>query len=414
MPPFACDPQESPPDAAGSWVGTITTEGNVTTVVNESGSVWGGTATLVEEASIGVESGSEEYLLGYVGGVFATDEHIYVLDTQAPQVRMYDLAGEHVADLGKGGQGPGEYSMPWFVAADSAGRVFVLDAGNGRFNVYSGSGEYLATWPAQDVACCAYPMVVSPAGTLFARTRVRNQEARTTRVGLLEYGPEGPIGTVRWPPEIDYTRAEIDLTFRGRSVAFDVPFGPTSMWIASASGDIVAGASDRYRFEIQGNDGAVILVERYWDPVRIGSAEAEWHRRFFVAGLRTEVVPPEWTWDGAEMPSTKPAFSGLVPTTSGDTWVIRQGAGEQQADCVENPIEAVWMDARDARCWRNAWILDVFGADGRYLGEVQSPPDIRPNAVYLFVRGEMVIAVTEDEAGTIMVKRYRLVLPGER
>ena len=38
----------------GTWVGTITTEGNVTTVINEAGSVWGGAATLVEEASIGV------------------------------------------------------------------------------------------------------------------------------------------------------------------------------------------------------------------------------------------------------------------------------------------------------------------------------------------------------------------------
>ncbi len=40
----ACGNQESATDTDGTWVGTITTEGNVTTVVNESGSVWGGTA----------------------------------------------------------------------------------------------------------------------------------------------------------------------------------------------------------------------------------------------------------------------------------------------------------------------------------------------------------------------------------
>ncbi len=55
----ACGPQESSPDTNDSWVGTVTTEGNVTTVINESGSLWGGTATLVEEASIGVESGGD-------------------------------------------------------------------------------------------------------------------------------------------------------------------------------------------------------------------------------------------------------------------------------------------------------------------------------------------------------------------
>ncbi len=45
----ACGPQEGTTNVDGTWVGTITTEGNVTTVINESGSVWGGTATLVEE-----------------------------------------------------------------------------------------------------------------------------------------------------------------------------------------------------------------------------------------------------------------------------------------------------------------------------------------------------------------------------
>ncbi len=56
----SCAPAEEAPAPDGTWVGTITTEGNVTTVVNESGSMWGWTARLVEEASIGVESVPEE------------------------------------------------------------------------------------------------------------------------------------------------------------------------------------------------------------------------------------------------------------------------------------------------------------------------------------------------------------------
>jgi hypothetical protein len=62
----ACSPGSDGTPTDDTWVGTITTEGNVTTVVNEAGSVWGGTATLVEEASIGVDAGADEYLLGSV------------------------------------------------------------------------------------------------------------------------------------------------------------------------------------------------------------------------------------------------------------------------------------------------------------------------------------------------------------
>ena len=76
---FACSARRSD-SPVGNWVGTITTEGNVTTVVNESGSVWGGTARLVEEMSIGVDIGADEYMFGHVYSVAAHDDRIYVLD----------------------------------------------------------------------------------------------------------------------------------------------------------------------------------------------------------------------------------------------------------------------------------------------------------------------------------------------
>ncbi len=112
----ACSPGSPAADSDGTWVGTITTEGNVTTVVNESGSVWGGTASLVEEASIGVESGPDEYLFGQIGGVWADEDRIYVADYQVPAVRVYDTSGQYLFDIGRRGQGPGEYEEPWSVA----------------------------------------------------------------------------------------------------------------------------------------------------------------------------------------------------------------------------------------------------------------------------------------------------------
>ena len=69
--------------------------------------------------------------------------------------------------------------------------------------------------------------------------------------------------------------------------------------------------------------------------------------------------------------------------------------------------------ARERPCWRAAAIFDVFGRDGRYLGQVEPPAELRPAPSNPFVRGDRLYAVIEDEAGTIMVKRYRLVPPGE-
>jgi hypothetical protein len=49
---LACSPQGNDTGLAGSWVGTIAIEGDVTTVVNESGSVWGSNAALAAQARL--------------------------------------------------------------------------------------------------------------------------------------------------------------------------------------------------------------------------------------------------------------------------------------------------------------------------------------------------------------------------
>lgn len=93
--------------------------------------------------------------------------------------------------------------------------------------------------------------------------------------------------------------------------------------------------------------------------------------------------------------------------------MARSGASVRLPDCVEDPVEAGHQAAYDNPCWTNETFIDVFGADGRYLGEVDMPPEVQPSALGLFIDGRMVVARFVDDAGTIMVKRYRLVLPGE-
>lgn len=60
-------------------------------------------------------------------------------------------------------------------------------------------------------------------------------------------------------------------------------------------------------------------------------------------------------------------------------------------------------------------MLDVFGPDGRFLGDVDVPLGFSVSGLRRsYIDGDMILREIQDEAGTIMVKRYRLVLPGER
>ena len=402
------------PDNAGhadtTWVGTITTEGNVTTVINESGSVWGGTATLVEEASIGVEAGADEYMFGHINSVYATDDRIYTADVQAPAVRVYDHSGTFIRSIGRPGQGPGEYQYPAIVTADTTRRVFVLASRLARLNVYADSGEVLDSWPFPNSRCCAWSIYPLDRDAIWAPVQEwLDTERSGRRYGVQAVGPDGPVGDVKWIPEIPYERTT--FTFDGRHEEV-MPFSARLMWNPAPDGRLVVGGSDRYHFEVHGPEGQKLLVERYWEPTPVAAEHKEWERRRTIARMRI-ILGTDVVLAGSEIPDHKPAYADLIPTLSGETWVARQGISERLTDCAEDPLEAGAQAAFERPCWTDRQVVDVFSDDGRYLGDLGLPPGMQLSRLHTFVDGRLVVSVVQGANGTIMVKRYRLVLPGE-
>ena len=402
----SCGPLGGPLDPDGTWVGTITTEGNVTTVSNEAGSVWGGTATLVEEASIGVASGADEYMLGQISSVFATSDRIYIADPQVPAVRMYDFAGQYVGDLGGRGQGPGEYTRPEIIGGFPDGRLFVFEREAMRFNIYSADGIPIGTWPALRAHCCDKRFFGGDGDTLLAV--LRGQDGNRLRTGVQTYGPDGPQEETRWPDEVAYT----PLTYRrGGEDVEGVPFRPGFTWEMTPAGDIVAGATERYYFEVQRADGSCLHVEKVHEPVPIPPERIEYERRR-VVGLIRELYSPGWNWDGEQIPLHQPAFSAFVTTSSGEIWLTRPGDSRRIEGCIEDPLDATVEQVWANPCWKDIPQVDAFAADGRFLGAVDVPVALPAFSLYLSVRNDVVVAVIMDDDGVVRVKRFRMVVPG--
>ncbi len=404
----ACGPPESSPDAGGTWVGTITTEGNVTTVVNESGSVWGGTATLVEEASIGVDAGPDEYMFGFVDALYLTENHVYVVETQTPAVRAYDYEGVFIRTYGGEGQGPGEYTRPDTVAVDGAGRVFVLDIRLRRINVYAPSGEPVDTWPLETGSCCTARMFPLADGSIWKPVDWFDQNG-DFRLGAQVVGPTGSRDVV-WAPDVEYEQSTYESPSGNRVTT---PYSPLHYASPAPDGKLVFGASDRYRFEVLASDGSRLIVQRYWDPIPVPPEHKEWERRRAL-GFDREVNDPEYQLDSSQIPDHKPAYRWFVPTQSGEIWLQRWGPSEPLAGCAGDPLEVGRVKARENPCWRDGAIIDAFDGDGRYLGDVDVPEELMPYVNPLTILGRIVAGVAQDDAGTYVVKRYRLVLPGER
>lgn len=74
--------------------------------------------------------------------VDAAGQRLFVSDTAAGQVRVFDLDGRALATWGRPGGGPGEFNRPTFLAYRD-GRLYVADSLNARVQVLDDDGGFL-------------------------------------------------------------------------------------------------------------------------------------------------------------------------------------------------------------------------------------------------------------------------------
>lgn len=414
---------EAPPEVTSrgdtDWQGTVVEEGSTVTVRTTGGSVWGADGRLLEEVAIGTESRGEKDMLARVFGIEASEDRIFILDQMLGTVRVYDMDGNHVMDLGRRGQGPGEFVSITALGIDPVRRQLVVRESAGVLHRFTLSGEFL------DRTTFKSPMSVSGAELLLRVTddgtaiffhatyRDLAQALAAGRIPTLTYllytvSPEGTLTDSLDLPlsreEPNTLRAQVNPgTYR----PMDVPFAPRKVWSIGRDGALIFGVSGGYRFEIRHPDGRTTVIERETDPVPVLPGEKAWATDQVYGIMRH--FESKWTWEGPEIPDTKAWYSHIIPDRSGRLWVFREGRGRRVED---------WTEPEDWRGWEEdpAWVserwFDVFDeASGRFLGRVDVPEDFSPDPEPV-IDGNRFIGLTVDELDRPVVRRYRLEVPG--
>ena len=383
-----------------------------TTIVRSHGpGTWGAPATLVPEVSIGELEGPDEYLFGTVGSIAVNDDHtVYILDTQAQEIRVFDSTGTYIETLGRRGEGPGELSHAEAIALLPDGRLVVRDPGNSRVQVYGpGPGE-TAEWGYR--ATTAYtdePMYTDARGRTLLVTRDQSREDFAWQIVFL--GPDGtPLDTVA-PPSSDYVQptltAENSIGNASNTVSSIVPFSPNFAWALHPGGHFLTGLATEYRIEL-GRDDGVLRIERDYDPVRVRDDERRFVREMITQEMRN--TQPNWSWNGPPLPDSKPPFLQLHPGRDGRIWALAWprlqflDLGGDEQDPSGAPPGPMMIPL-----WTS---YDVFEEDGAFLGTVQVPEGFSAIPVPVF-DGDHVWAVERDELGVERVVRYRILVEGD-
>lgn len=74
---------------------------------------------------------------------------LFVADTAAHRIAVFDRDGRHVAQIGARGSGNGEFNFPTYLWLTSAGRLYVTDSLNFRIESFDTQGRFVAKFGRQ-------------------------------------------------------------------------------------------------------------------------------------------------------------------------------------------------------------------------------------------------------------------------
>lgn len=78
-------------------------------------------------------------------GLAVRKDNLYVVDTLANSVKVFDLKGNFISEFGKRGKGEGEFNYPTAIWIDSEGKVYVVDTLNFRIQVFDENNKFLSS-----------------------------------------------------------------------------------------------------------------------------------------------------------------------------------------------------------------------------------------------------------------------------
>lgn len=305
---------------------------------------------------------------------------VFVLDPSFVQISVFDSSGAPARRIGRKGNGPGEYTLPYSIAwlGDS---LAVLDPGNSRIMLLGPDGTWVRQWTVQRISGGLHVRLFRAPPRGFWTYAVKpGEDGRSTSL-FVRVTSEGFSDSLTFfrAPVLANTGARCDLP-NGGFTYFSPPFGPTALVIPNAAGEQLVAVSTEYRVAVLGPSlDTLRLIVRPVTAAPITDAEweeslTEW-REFKEKNPNAHCDKDGWT-----RPATKPVLAHLFTDHEQQLWV-----------------ELLSAEGR---------FYEVFDGDGRLRARVTGlPPSLGVDPSVVADRAAFVVA---DSLGVQSVQVFRI------
>jgi hypothetical protein len=326
------------------------------------------TPKLTELWSVGGEKDPGSELLNRPFEVRVTEDgFVYVLDWGDTCIRIFDAKGKFVRQVGRKGQGPGDFDTPCWFDIDLQGGIFVLDGRNMRVSRFDRDGKFLGSFRLEKFAD---PIRLDRSGRIFCGEKSRGTEALSSEFRKIEqtlsiarYAPDGKIAIRIGPFPAD----PIIMKAVGESMmSLSSPVAPQTGWGIDPQGRLWEGFNGAYELGVFDPDGKPLFrFGREFKPVKNKALDK------LTVQNRKMTTQPEF------LPAFVPDF---FFDEKGNAW-LRMYKNPEDKD--------------------EPYRYDVFSPEGVYLRQI-----VAPARIYQVRNGKM-YAIGETEDGFKTLKCYQ-------
>jgi hypothetical protein len=366
-------------------------------IVESASGAWrdgsGWAVSEVPDLDIGVLEGAPEYQLFQARDARRlSDGRLVVANGGTNELRFYDAAGTYLSSTGREGSGPGEFQQLGWVRTFAGDSMMVYDFSLGRMSVFDAGGAFARSFKIAPLGEAGFVigvdvfsdgLVLAKSPLIFAGS-IENGLNRRDEVFHTHTANGAVLDSLGAFPGPDQFIQSGGSGNRRFVAITSLPFGRSPA--AAVDGTrFCFGASDTYEVACYERDGVLRRLIRRSVPQRpVTPADVEAYQEQELSGIDDDEARRDAERRYAEMPvpETMPAYATFTFDAAGNLWVREFTVG---------PV--------------TTWPWTVFDTEGRMLGTVSLPADVRVTQV----GDDFVLGLWRDDVDVEHVRLYRLV-----
>jgi len=320
---------------------------------------------LTEDLRFG-EGDDPETAFSQVAFFVVTDEgHVIAADIKDKKVKVYDAEGNFLRNIGKEGQGPGEFQIPGGLALTPNNELMIEDSMGRRLAFFTMDGEFIKNVSTAD-KMSLLNLVIDADGNYLGRQL--GVEGKKMYFETKKYDKDlNPVFTM--------DKIEFEIPIPGSGVKIDI-MDMTPLYLFDSSGNVFYGRNRDYEIKVFKPEGTHIRsIRKDFKPVKVTQEDIDMILERLPGGMMGGLDPTEFF----EFPEEFPPFQTFT------------------LDKKDRLFIRTWEKGKE----EGAYVVDVFDAEGRFISQFETKLDIR------IWKGDKVYGLEENEDGFMVIKRYK-------